>query len=96
MIDLVHQRRDRSITKRIPANARHLPGGADVAGLEHVLPRSANQNLAIQRSHAPEVEILEVLLDPALRQLAGVRSSPRVAKDADRRDLAITAINEFV
>jgi hypothetical protein len=54
----------------VPPHTGELPGGSDVARLEHVPRCATDADLAAQRLTAAELEILQVLLCPPPRQLA--------------------------
>jgi hypothetical protein len=67
-----------------------------VAGLEHVLRRVTDEDLAAQRLEATEFEILQVLLGPALGERPRCLGLMGLAENAQRHDLAIAAVHELV
>jgi hypothetical protein len=67
-----------------------------VSRLQHVLDRAAHQNLAVKRLEASEPEVPEVLLAPALRELARCLGLPGLAEHADRDHLTVAAVERLV
>jgi hypothetical protein len=96
LVDDVHELVDRTAAEPVAADAGELPRGAGVRRLQHVLDRAAHQNLAVERFEASERELLEVLVAPALRELARRVGLPGLAEHADRDHLTVAAVERLV
>src|ERR671910_2112492 len=96
LVDDVHELVDRPVAEPVAADTAELPGRVGVHGLEHVLHRATHEDLAAQGLETREPQVAEVLIAPALGELARCLGLPGLAEHADRDDLTVAAVERLV
>jgi hypothetical protein len=96
LVDEVGEILDRPPAQAVAPHARETTGGAGMPGFEHVLRGTADHDPAAHRLQPGELEVLQVLLSPALREFARRAGLLRGLELADGHDLAVSAVHELV
>jgi hypothetical protein len=96
LVDGVHEVGNRPAAVPVAPHAREPPGRPDVGGREHVRRCAADNDLAMERLDPRELEIAQILLGPALGQIARGLRLIRPTEHADGEHLALAAVDELV